>query len=78
MCGPLVFYNDYVAFIDGSCYSTQKQGDTTEDIPSPLVGILNVGIHFTQNAYTFRGSNYASHIFLRCTHTHYIHITRTH
>ena len=45
MCGPLVFYNDYVAFIDGSCYSTQKQGDTTEDIPSPLVGILNVGIH---------------------------------
>lgn len=40
MCGPLVFYNDYVAFIDGSCYSTQKQGDTTEDIPSPLGAVV--------------------------------------
>ena len=37
MCGPLVFYNDYIAFIDGSIYKTSKQGKITGDIPSPLV-----------------------------------------
>ena len=39
MYGPLVFYNDYISFIDGTVYKTLKQGQLTEDILSPWVRI---------------------------------------
>ncbi|XP_060574529.1 lysophospholipid acyltransferase 2-like isoform X2 [Ruditapes philippinarum] len=35
MCGPLVFYKDYCAFIDGSCYTSNSENSNNKDIPSP-------------------------------------------
>ena len=36
MCGPLVFYKDYCAFIDGSCYTSKSENSNKVVIYSVL------------------------------------------
>ncbi|XP_052799638.1 lysophospholipid acyltransferase 6-like isoform X2 [Mya arenaria] len=36
MCGPTIFYHDYVAFVDGTCYSKPPDNGNADQVPSPV------------------------------------------